>query len=159
VYAIDALPLDAGVMYTAVAHGYLDADNASSNNDNAFMVSALVDSKADLDSANFRVQALHAAAAAAFAKVDVWALDAKGEPATALIPDFDYGESGVVDLPAGEYRICLDIDADAVCDAKFSLPDLPAGLFVNLYAVNTTDGVPFLLAHLEDGTTAQIDAD
>ena len=51
----------------------------------------------------------------------------------------------------------MDNDPSTV-EATFTLPDTITG-FVGLYAANDTDGNPFLFAHFEDGTTAQIDPD
>ena len=51
----------------------------------------------------------------------------------------------------------LDVNDDATCDAVFALPEITSG-FVNLIATNDTDGVPFLIAVLDDGTQARIDA-
>lgn len=145
-YQVEGLPLDADTAYTAVAHGYLG--------DGSLTVTPLVDDTADIADGSFRVQVFHAANASAFAQVDVWNIT--GGEASPLIVDFDYGVGVVADLPAGAYDICLDVNDDSGCDASFSLPDLPADIFVNLYAVNDMDGNPFLVAHLPDGATARI---
>ena len=145
---VTGLALDAGSSYTAVAHGSLG--------NGSFTVSPLGDDYSEMTAGSFRVQVFHAADNAAFAQVDVWNIT--GGEASALIPDFDYGTGVTTELPAGAYDICLDVDNDSGCDASFSLPDLPEGIFVNLYAVNDSSGTPFLIAHLEDGSTARIDA-
>jgi len=143
-YEVEDLTLDNGVSYTAVAHGYLGGSP------NPFAVAALVDDRDGISSSNFRVQVLHAAAATAFAQVDVWNVTDAQNPAP-LIPDFDYGASVTTDLPTGQYTICLDVNDDAACDATFQLPDLPTG-FYNLYATNDNAGNPFLVAHTDEGT-------
>lgn len=148
-YTIDSLTIDNGVSYTAVAHGYLTGDDAN------FTVSALVDDRDDIDSGDIRVQVFHGAAAGAFAQVDVW--NVTGDP-SALIPDFDYAADVTTDLPIAAYDLCLDVDNNSECDATFGIPELATG-FYNVYAVNDSDGNPFLLAHVddEDGTIVRLD--
>ena len=51
----------------------------------------------------------------------------------------------------------IDVNNDASPDLVFDLPELPADLFVNLYAVNDNSGNVFLLAQLPDGATVRID--
>ena len=101
-------------------------------------------------------EVVHAAALGAFATVDVWSVTDPANP-VALIPDFPYAGTVTTELPSGAYTLCLDVNADATCDAVFALPEITGG-FVSLIATNDTDGVPFLIAVLDDGTQARIDA-
>jgi len=147
-YEVPALALADGDVITAAAHGYLGGSP------NPFVVTGLADSPDMNPSSGFRVQVVHAAAAAAFALVDVWNVTDPMNP-TPLITDFDYGAAVTTDLPAGQYDICLDVNGDLTCDATFSLPNLTEGFF-NVYAVNDNSGNPSLVAHLPDGSTVDI---
>ena len=138
--------------YTAIAHGYLAAPTDS---DASFEVTIVEDDRDDIAEGLFRVQVIHAAALGAFATVDVWSVDDPDAP-VALIPEFPYSAAVTTELPAGAYTVCLDVNADAACDATFSLPELSGG-FINLIATNDAGGAPFLVALLEDGTTVRID--
>jgi hypothetical protein len=76
-----------------------------------------------------------------------------------LLEDVPFGANAPLDLPAGAYRVGFDVNNDAMPDVTFSLPELSADLYVNLYATNDVEGNVFLLAQLPDGTVARIDAD
>lgn len=143
--------LTADATYTAVAHGYLDTSVES----NGFAITPFASDDSTPTDGSFRVQVVHAAAAGAFAKVDVWNITDAANP-TPLIPDFDYGEEVTTELPAGvAYKLGLDINGDQVVEAAFDIPDTLTG-FVGVYAVNDSDGNPSLLAHFEDGTSVQL---
>ena len=145
--------LEAGVSYTAIAHGYLDPANGS----NVFAITPFVTDRSEVTEGTFRLQVVHAAAADAFAQVDIWNITDADNPA-ALIEDFDYGASVTTELPTGiAFVLGVDVDNDATPEATFNIPDSLTGV-VSVYAVNDTAGVPFLFAHLDDGTTVQIDA-
>jgi hypothetical protein len=89
--------------------------------------------------------------------VDLWNVPVSGEP-TALWTDVDFGGAGAaLDLPAGAYTLGVDVDDDASPDLLFELPELPAGTFANVFAVNDEAGEVFLLVQLRDGSTARID--
>jgi len=150
VFTVEGIAVEKDASYTAIAHGYL----AGGEDTSGFTVSLLEDDRDGIPDGFFRVQVVHAAALGAFANVDVWSVG--GEP-VALIPDFPYADAVTTELPSGAYTICLDVNADAACDAVFALPEISSG-FVNLIATNDTDGVPFLIAVLDDGTQARIDA-
>jgi hypothetical protein len=62
-----------------------------------------------------------------------------------------------MDLPAGAYSVGFDVDNDATPDVAFDLPALPAGTVANVFAVSEGSTV-FLIAQLQDGTVARIDA-
>lgn len=153
----EALPitLDAtlasGGAYTAVAHGYLDTSMES----NGFALSPFVNDLSTPNAGTFKVQVIHAAAASAFAKVDLWNIT-DPDNAMPLIPDFDYGEEVTTELPTGiGFVLGIDVDADAQPDAVFDIPDSLSG-FVAVYAINDVNGNPSLLAHFEDGTNAEL---
>ena len=104
----------------------------------------------------FRAHIVHAAAADAFAEVDIWNLTDSAAPA-ALLENVGYGGNAAVELPSGiELVVGFDIDDDGAADATFVFPDNLAG-YVGVYAVNDVDGNIFVFAHFEDGTTARID--
>ena len=139
-----------GDVYTAIAHGYLDATQT-----NGFAITPFAGDLSSPTDGTFRVQVVHAAAGAAFAKVDIWNITDEANP-TPLIPDFDYGEEVTTELPTGiAFRLGVDIDADAVPDAVFEIPDSLSG-FVGVYAVNDVNDAPSLIAHFEDGTSIQL---
>ena len=62
--------LETDKSYTAIAHGYLDSANGS----NGFAITPFVDNTESITDGNFRVHVIHAAAADAFAQVDIWNL-------------------------------------------------------------------------------------
>ena len=142
-----------GDVFTAIAHGYLDTSVES----NGFAISPFATNISDPTGDNFRVQVVHAAAAGAFAKVDIWNFTDDTNPQP-LITDFDYGEEESMELEKGiAYVLAVDVNADAEPEAFFDIPDSLTG-FVGVYAVNDGDGNPWLIAHFEDGTTAPIAA-
>lgn len=145
--------LEADKSYTAIAHGYLDSANGS----NGFAITPFVDNTESITDGNFRVHVIHAAAADAFAQVDIWNLTDPNNPSP-LIENFDYGADVETELPTGvAFVLGVDVNDDQVADAEFNIPDSLTG-YVGLYAVNDTAGTPFLFAHLEDGATVQINA-
>ena len=143
--------LVAGDVYTAIAHGYLDTSMESK----AFAITPFAADLSAPTDGTFRVQVVHAAAAAAFATVDIWDITDVANPSP-LIPGFSYGSEVTTELPTGmAFRLGVDINADGDADAIFDIPDSLSG-FVGLYAVNDSNGSPSLLAHFEDGTSAQL---
>jgi hypothetical protein len=144
VLQIPNLPLDAGLSYSAVAYGRLDSLAAM----------ALVDDATGLAPDQIRVQVAHAAAAVG--EVDIWSLDL-GVP---LLSDVPYGAAATLaDLPAGAYRVGIDVNNDAMADLTFSLPAIGGGTFVNLFAVSDATDAVWLVAWLPDGTVVPIAAD
>jgi hypothetical protein len=89
-------------------------------------------------------------------QVDIWNITDSSNPSP-IIENFDYGVAqAAIELPLNTaFVLGVDVDDDANPDAVFNIPDNLTG-FVGVYAV-TDDNGPFLLAHLEDGTTARID--
>jgi hypothetical protein len=145
VLTIDAIELESGVSYTAVALDELDSITAL----------PLVDDYAGLAAGKIRVRAVHAAAAVG--EVDLWSVPESGSPAP-LWTNVDFGVAGdALDVAAGAYTIGVDVDDDMTPDLTFKLPALPAGTVANVFAVNDEEGDVFLLAQLADGATARID--
>jgi hypothetical protein len=142
VLEIPGLMLDAGVAYTAAAYDEVGMLTAM----------ALVDDSEGIAAGNIRLQVSHTAVGVG--TVDVWELTG----GAILIEDFEFGASGVLDVPGGALEIGLDLDDDATPDVTFSVPDLGADALVNVYAVTDAMGTPFLLAHLPDGFMARVDA-
>jgi hypothetical protein len=148
VFQID-VDLAAQTSYSAVANGRLA--------DASFGVGAFIDDADDIDAGDTRLRVTHYAPAVG--QVDIYNL----ADDSVLLADVDYGGSAVLDVPAGAYRLGVDVDDDAVYDLVFSVPDLGGGNLVNVYATNEEPGADsgrvFLLAHLPDGSTARVDAD
>lgn len=153
----EALPITLDVelagdgAYTAVAHGYVDTSMES----NGFAITPFVNDLTAPNMDTFKIQVVHAAAASAFATVDVWNIT-DPDNAMPLIPGFNYGDSVTTELPTGTaFVLGLDVDGDATPDAVFDIPDSLSG-FVAVYAINDVSGAPSLLAHFEDGTNAEL---
>ncbi len=144
----------------------LEADGVSLVRDNTYSVIAydalteikamvLEDDYAGLDDGFIRVRPIHTAAAVG--EVDIWAITDAG--ASMLYEDVPFGAAGsYVDLPAAAYTLGFDADDDAVPDLIFDLPALSAGTVANVFALSDTDRGVYLLAQLEDGSTATFDA-
>jgi len=146
VLTIEALSLAAGASYTAVALDELSSITAL----------PLVDDYSNLASGKIRIRAVHAAAAVG--QVDIWNVTDPASP-TALYQNVDFGAAGqALDVPAGAYKLGIDVNDDKKPDLTFSIPSLPAGTVANVFAVNDAAGVVFLLAELRDGSTVRIDA-
>jgi len=105
---------------------------------------------------NLRVRAIHTANGVG--EVDIWNIPQTGDP-TALFEDLAAGTaSNAIEIPAGAYKLGIDVDNDATPDLTFTTGDLPAGAILNVFAVKDGDDV-FLLAQTQQGITLQIDAD
>ena len=77
-----------------------------------------------------------------------------------LLENVDFGAAATLpDLPAGAYRVGIDVNNDAVPDVTFSLPSLPGGTSVNLFAVSDAMDTVWLAAQLPNGDVAPISAD
>lgn len=145
VLTVPSVELQNGSRTTAVAFGNVASISAL----------ALADDESNLDAANIRVRAIHTAADVG--QVDIWNIPSSGSPAV-LYSDVDFGAAGgYLDLPAGAYTIGFDVDNDANPDVVFDLPSLPAGTVANVFAVSQSGSV-FLIAQLQDGTIARINA-
>jgi len=146
VLSITGLTLGVDKSYTVAALGMLN--NLSSV--------VLEDDYADLDAANIRVRAIHAADGVG--EVDIWNIPDTGDPAL-LYENVGYGTVGdYMDLPAGAYTLGFDVDNDATPDLIFKTPDLAAGTVANIFAVKDGDDV-YLLVQLKDGSVAKIMAE
>lgn len=144
---IDVSPtMEADVKYTAVAIGRV-AD---------IQPLLLVDDAAGLAADKIRVQVAHAASAVG--QVDIWNLT--GGTPSLLLENVDFGAAATLpDLPAGAYRVGIDVNNDAAPDVTFSLPSLPGGTSVNLFAVSDASDTVWLAAQLPNGDVAPISAD
>lgn len=137
--ALDDLDIPEGSRITAVAWGV------------SSVRAALVDDSSEgLASGSFRLNVVHAAEGVG--QVDLWNVPTSGSPSP-LITDFDEGEQDSLDLPAGAYRIGVDVDDDAVPDLLFDVPSLTAGLVVDAFAVLDGDDV-VIAAVLPTGAVA-----
>jgi len=159
-YNFDLAPAGAGLASSVLDTGRIDLAGGQSYTAFAYdgvaslKVGALVDDDAGLAPGNIRVRAIHVAVGVG--QVDIWNIPASGSPAP-LYPDFDFGAVGdYLDLPAGAYTLGFDIDNDATPDLVFETPTLPAGAVINLFAIAQGTDV-FLIAQLNDGSTARID--
>ena len=115
---------------------------------------AIEDDESGIAAGDFRIRAVHAAADVGV--VDIYNVDEHGIPSR-IVDDLAFGSaSGTLDLPAGAYRIGLDVNADATPDVVFALPSAPAGALINAYAVRERDGNVLLLLQLPDGSTLPI---
>ncbi len=102
------------------------------------------------------MQVVHAAAAVG--QVDIW--EVSGPTPMLLLENVDFGAHAVLpDLPAAAYTIGIDATNDGTPDLVFSLPSLPGGSFVNLFAVSDASDKAYLLAQLPDGAVAPIQPD
>jgi hypothetical protein len=145
VLTIDALKLDGGNSYTAVAIDELASIRAL----------ALADDYTGLLPGKIRVRAVHAAPAVG--EVDLWSVPDSGAPVP-LWTNVDFGAAGApLDVDAGAYTLGVDVDDDMSPDLVFKLPALPSGTVANVYAVNDADDDVFLIAQLADGSTARVD--
>lgn len=145
VLTVPNLDLQDAASYTAVAYGNLASISAL----------ALLDDDSNLSTGSIRVRAIHTAVGVG--QVDIWNIPASGSPSV-LYADVDFGVAGgYLDLPAGTYTIGFDVDNDATPDVVFDLPALAAGTVANVFAVSQGGSV-FLVAQLQDGTIARINA-
>ncbi len=112
----------------------------------------LVNSLAGIPDGFIRLQVTHTAVGVG--TVDVWDLGS----GVKIIDDFEFGATGVLDVPAGALDVGLDLDEDAVPDVTFAVPDLGADTLVNVFPISDDDGVA-LFAVYSDGVTARVDAD
>ena len=95
---------------------------------------------------NIRLRAIHAADGVG--AVDIAAIAADGS-ATPLYTGVDFGVVGdYLEVPAIEYTIGFDVNADATSDLYCDVPALPAGTIANVFAVLDGDEF-FLLAQLD----------
>ncbi len=153
VFTVADFPLGAGEVWSAYAAGYVapEAGNAG------FSVAAFQDDADGIPAGNLRLNVVHAAALGALDPVDVWVVDAECAPVSPLLVDFAYGDIAAnVDIPAGAINIGFDVGQDATVDACFTVPDLGGDILVDAYAVNDSQGNVSIIAHLPDGSVAEL---
>ncbi|MCY0989217.1 DUF4397 domain-containing protein [Nannocystis sp. ILAH1] len=137
--------LEEGRRYTAFAFGKLAE----------VQLSVVEDSTQGLASGHVRIRVVHAGAGVG--NVDVYAIGGDGSP-DLIADNLRYGTfAEPVDLPTDPFVAGLDVDDDGKPDLLYSIPALPAGVVVNVFATVDDAGAAFLLAQLPDGTT-RIDA-
>lgn len=134
------LTLDAGVKYTAVA--YDEVANITPL--------ALVDDSSGIAAGNIRLQIVHAA-------VGVGPVNLSARGFGTVASNVAFGDSLVLDVPAGPLSVRLDADLDGNPDFRFPVPDLGSGILVDVFAATDATGAVFLLAYLPDGSTARVD--
>lgn len=152
VFSVPKLDYEAGKFYNVVAVGKLA--------DQSFDILRFEDDAAGLDPASLRLQVTHAASAAPFAEVDVWA---GGDVNTLaeLIADFKFKSTASADIPPNDLTVALDIDNDAKPDAVWAIagaalaPGL--GAVVNVFAYSDEKDVPSLQVVAFDGAAIQLD--
>ncbi|MFV8752307.1 DUF4397 domain-containing protein [Nannocystaceae bacterium ST9] len=154
VFTVADFPLGAGEVWSAYAAGYVAPEGPD---DAPFSVAAFQDDIDTIPAGNIRLNVVHAGALGALNPVDVWVVDDACEPVDPLLVDFAYGDIAAnLDLPAGAINVGFDVGQDATVDACFSVPDLGGDLLVDAYAVNDSQGNVSIVAHLPDGTIAEL---
>jgi len=146
VLSVSGLELGADQSYTAVAYGEL----------NSIQALALLDDLSTPPAGELRLRAVHTAFGVG--EVDIWNITDAQNPGL-LYEDVGYGAVGsYYELPAQAYTLGFDLDNDASPDVTFDVPALPAGTIANVFAVRNVGGDVFLIAQLQDGTLAKINA-
>ncbi len=151
VFAVDTVPVATDAMYTAVAYGYADPGNVTDGN--GFGVAYITEDTSGIAADTIRARVGHFAADVG--EVDLWDVTDPENPAL-LLEDIDFTDSADLDLPFGEYTICLDVDDDMACDLTFSVPDfgalLPPGItpYANVFAFNDDEGNVSIFAQIAD---------
>jgi len=140
---IDDVMLEGGMRYTVYAYdevAFLDAN-------------LILDDVSALAPGTFRVRAIHTAREVG--EVDIWVPDLR----LLLYENFGFGGVGsYISLGAGDYILGFDVNNDQGADLTFSLPSLPAGRIVNVFAVNNGPDV-FMAIQFLDSSVTTIDPD
>jgi len=153
VYSVSGFALGEGEQWSVFAAGYV----APREGDNGFGVSAFAESRDGIPAGSVRVNIVHAAALGVASPVDLWAVDDNCAPVSPLIEGFTFNQMAAnIDLPSTAVNVGLDIGQDATVDACFKIPATVTDEVVNVYAVNDDAGRVSLIAHLPDGTSAEI---
>lgn len=140
------LPLPANRSYTA----------AAINSVSSLSVLALEDNFSPLPANTIRVRAIHAAVGVG--RVNIVNVPSAGAPST-LFAALEFGAAtDYLEVPAGTYRLGIDVDNDHHPDLLFHLPELPDGTVANVFASAGMSGDVELIAQLNDGTIARIPA-
>jgi hypothetical protein len=139
VTSLGGVLLEEGKRYTAFAFGELAG----------VQLNVVEDSTLGLASGHVRVRVVHTGAGVG--TVDVYAIGAMGTP-DLIAEDLRYGSPAEpVDLPTEPFVAGIDVDDDAKPDLLYSVPALPAGTVVNVFATVDGAGKVFLLAQLPTG--------
>jgi hypothetical protein len=153
VLTVEGFAIAQGDMWEVVAAGYVAGDPA----DAGFTVIAHPEDAEGIAADGMRINVFHVGALGALSPVDVWAVDENCEPVAPVIPGFNFGDiASNFDVPNVSTRIGLDVGQDATVDACFEIPALGAGVMVNAFAVNDDGGNVSIVAHLPDGSVAEI---
>ena len=153
VLTVAGFELAAGDMWEIVAAGYV----APTDGNAAFTVIPLRENGEGIPAGNTRLNVFHTAALAALTPVDVWVVDANCAPLDPLLQGFEFaGIADGVDIAAGELPLGFDVGQDGTVDACFKVPNLGADALVNAFAVNDDAGNVSILAHLPDGSVAEV---
>jgi len=156
VFNVPGFTVADGEQWSVYAAGYV----APADGNNGFTIGAIPESRGDIPAGQVRVQVVHAAALAAFDPIDVWLVDGDCAPVDPLAAGFAFGDMGVFDLPNTSLNVGLDVGQDATVDACYKIPDVGVSDdIVTVYAINNDAGVPSLVAHLPDGSNAEINAE
>ncbi|MEC7242606.1 MAG: DUF4397 domain-containing protein [Myxococcota bacterium] len=152
VFTVEGFSLEADAQWSIYAAGYVAAGAGSS-----FTVSAVQEDRASIPEGKVRIQVVHAAALGILDPVDIWAVDDACAPVSPLAEGFQFTNSGNFDLDSTAVNVGFDIGQDQTVDACFKVPDLGiTDEIVSVYAVNNDAGEATLVAHLPDGTSAEL---
>ena len=137
--------VEEGARYTAFAFGDLANLQAAT----------VEDSTQGLATGHVRVRVIHTGFGVG--TVDVYALADAGQ-ADLIAENLRYGTAAEpVDIPTDAFVAGVDVDDDGAADLLYSIPGLPAGSVVNVFATVDDAGAVFLLAQLPN-ETVRIDA-
>ncbi len=140
------LTLEANKVYTGVAYDRLANLSTMAFEDDLSMTAA----------GKFRVRVIHTAPD--FGAVDIWNIPGEGDPAK-IFDNVDFGDaSNYLELPAGAYKLGLDVDEDMTPDVVFQTPVMSDGGILNLFAVQDGEDSLFLNVQFLDGITVRLDA-
>lgn len=145
VVTVSDLLVEEGTRYTAFAFGDLANLQAAT----------VEDSTQGLATGHVRVRVIHTGFGVG--TVDVYALADAGQP-DLIAENLRYGTAAEpVDIPTDAFVAGVDVDDDGAADLLYSIPSLPAGSVVNVFATVDDAGAVFLLAQLPN-ETVRIDA-
>ncbi len=132
--------VEEGTSYTAFAFG--DVAN--------IQAATVEDSTQGLATGHVRVRVIHTGFGVG--TVDVYAITPGSAP-DPIAENLRYGSAAEpVDLPTDPFTAGIDVNRDGTSDLLFSIPALPAGSVVNVFATVDSSGAVFLLAQLPTDT-------
>lgn len=145
VFEAKGVQLDEDRDYTVFAFGKVAA----------LQLNAIENDIRGLATSNVRIRVIHAADGVG--TVNVFQVPATGTPIP-IAENLRYGTAAAaVDLSPEAFTVGLDVNLDRTPDLTFSVPALPKGSIVNVFAVLDSAGNPFLFAQLSGATTARIE--